>query len=172
MVKLFARELFVLGSDLLLSLQHLCKCQGHAIMLSSRNIQIPSHSSKPKSYNKYLYKTRFSGQFMRTGHVAGCNALIRKSPTEGAAAGRRSMSGMNRNPCLRRMRELHTVEIRNKRTKELVDLEVSVVVVVALVDAPTYCNVVKPVLRVTLYIHHESSQDGYYKASSLVQPTH
>lgn len=77
--------------------------------------------------------------------MAGCNALIRKSPTEGATAGRRSMSGMNRNPCMRRMRELHTVEIRNKRTKELVDLEVSVVVVV-----PRYCNVVKPVLRVAL----------------------
>jgi hypothetical protein len=35
----------------------------------------------------------------------------------------------NRNPCVRKMRELHTVEIRNKRTKELVDLEVSGVVI-------------------------------------------
>ena len=79
-------------------------------MLSPREIPMRSRPTKPKILTtRSLQMNRYGGHIPRTDHVTGANG--------------------QENPCQRRMRELNTIEIRNKHTKEIVDLEVRIVVV-------------------------------------------
>lgn len=87
-------------------------------MLSPRDIPIRTGAVKPKSLSRQPNRNKYGGQSLRPSHLSGINGH-----------GKKGISSSYENPCLRRMRELHTVEIRNKRTKELVDLEVGLSVV-------------------------------------------
>ena len=94
-------------------------------MLSSRNISIRTKSINTKSsISRQSVEYKFTG----TGSKPVSLAISRlNGPKHSRQTHGKTFSRMveHQTPCIRKMRELHTIEIRNKRTKELVDLEVS-----------------------------------------------
>ena len=93
-------------------------------MLSPHNIPVRTKSVKTKSKSRQTVKYRLAGSGTKPATLA-ISGL--PGPKHNRQPRGMTVAHMveHQNPCIRRMRELHTVEIRNKRTKELVDLEVS-----------------------------------------------
>lgn len=83
-------------------------------MLSPREIPMRVRPAKPKILTESTNWGRYGGQLLKHSKLSSTHVNGRKRVNVG-----------HENPYLRRMRELHTVEIRDKWTKELVDLEVS-----------------------------------------------